>query len=728
VRRLLASWAVAVTICAAFAMAQNGPTPATIIVDGQNYPSSYLAEQDSGSALPGQPITVAQGLAPRALGVHSSSFVLFTRDDLPDRALEAAWGLSQAGAGAVISYQTHTALPVIGTGQAGSLGDGGAALSAELNLSTDSLFERSGIAVGANGTIFVADTKNRTIRSVGGTASGDHGIIRSVAGQWGPRQNVTLTEPMGIAVDRAGNLYIADHGAGAIDVLVAATGQLETLAHVISPASIAVTLDGTKVFVASPQSGGVFAIPTGTRAIEAVPGFAPTVATSESESPLPTGPCVKVGSASTSTPATHQVCPAGLAVDGRGNLFVADANAGKVLRVDATTNHTTVAASGLITPGDIAFDSKGDLFLSEQGRSRIMALGQVGDPPGNLTLTAPAPPSCTQGAAFTFCDEPVGGKTAAATFTLTNISATTAATGVSIGFNPPTTPGNFSVTGTSCTAALPANGSCTINVAFTPQTTGAVSSILAVTDTASDSATLTVTGTGDDYSVALASGQTSELTVIQGGTVTFKAVIVADSVFGSNGEKVTFACPSNLPLFTTCSFNPCPVSVTPGASTPFSIVIVTSSITVSAPPVTACGGQAASAPPQMQTPRMVLQAAPPTQARKADSASLLFPALAIFSVCGAIFATIWAGGCFAFAGVTAPPRSAAMRVPLIFAIAGLAAAAFTGCHGGSKTTQASTATPVGVTALTILANATDSNGNLLGTSRSLQFTLDVVAK
>jgi hypothetical protein len=69
-----------------------------------------------------------------------------------------------------------------------------------------------------------------------------------------------------------------------------------------------------------------------------------------------------------------------------------------------------------------------------------------------------------------------------------------------------------------------------------------------------------------------------------------------------------------------------------------------------------------------------------------------------------------------------------MRVPLIFAIAGLAAVAFTGCHGGSSTTQASTATPAGVTDLTILANATDSSGNLLGTSRSLQFTLDVVVK
>ena len=176
-------------------------------------------------------------------------------------------------------------------GQAGSLGDGGAATSAQLDLAADSLVERSGIAVAADGTIFIADTQNSTIRSVGAAASSEPGVIRSVAGRWAARQNIALGQPMGIAVDRAGNLYIADYSAGAVDVLSAATGQLSTLAQVISPASIAVTPDGSEVFVASPATGAVFAVSASTGSIAAVGGFAPAAPASSST----TGPCASVG-------------------------------------------------------------------------------------------------------------------------------------------------------------------------------------------------------------------------------------------------------------------------------------------------------------------------------------------------------------------------------------------------------------------------------------------------
>src|SRR6185437_883883 len=179
---------------------------------------------------------------------------------------------------------------VAGVGQAGSLGDGGAAVSAQLDLSADSLVSRSGVAVAPDGTIFIADTQNSTVRSVGAASSSEPGVIRSVAGRWAARQNIALGQPMGIAIDRAGNLYIADYSAGAVDVLSAATGQLSTLAQVISPASIAVKPDGGEVFVASPATGGVFAITASTGSIAAVSGFAP-----QSVSASAPGPCSSVG-------------------------------------------------------------------------------------------------------------------------------------------------------------------------------------------------------------------------------------------------------------------------------------------------------------------------------------------------------------------------------------------------------------------------------------------------
>jgi sugar lactone lactonase YvrE len=728
VRRLLAFCVVAVAIFAAFAAAQNSPT-----VTATASSSNPISAPNTG--LTANATVIADGIAVRSLAVDSISSSDFYVTNAS--ALNRVFLLSAApaiGRAAMAAAGRPSLLPVAGVGQAGSLGDGGEALAAQLDLSADSLFMRSGIAIASDGTIFIADTKNSTIRSIGGAASSEPSVIRSVAGRWAPRQNVTLSEPIGIALDRAGNLYIADHSAGVVDALLAATGKLETLAHLISPASIAVTADGSKVFVASPETGGVFSISTETRAIAIVPGFAAMSAKSASATTAAAGACAAAGiSIATGTSATQQVCPAGLAVDRAGNLFVADANAGKILRVDAKTNKTTITASSLSAPGEIVLDSKSNLYVAEQGRSRIISLGNVSSS-GNLSLTVPAPPAgCTQGASFTFCNEPVGGKATGSTFTLANTSATTAATAVTVAFNPATTPGNFSVTSTSCTPTLPASGTCTINVAFTPEASGALSSILTVTDSASDSPSLTLAGTGDDYSVQLASGQTNELTVAQGGTVTYKAVIVADGTFGANGEKVTFVCPSNLPQFTTCSFNPCPLTVVPGASTPFNIVIVTSSATVPAPPVTPCSTQAGGVPSTVQGRRSVFHAPAAAPARDVNLfsrrfptlAAVLVPALAILLVICVIGSMMRGATAFALAGWSSRPRFA-VRVPLLFAMAGFAALLFLGC-GGKGTTKATNATPIGVTNLTILGNATDANGNSLGASRSLQFILDVVA-
>jgi len=750
-----------------------------------------------------------------------------------------------------------TAMAVVaGVGQVGSLGDGGAAVSAQLDLAADSLVERSGIAVAPDGTIFIADTQNSTIRSVGAAGNSEPGVIRSVAGRWAARQNIALGQPMGIAVDRAGNLYIADYSAGAVDVLNATTGQLSTLAQVISPASIAVTPDGSEVFVASPASGGVFAITASTGSIAAVSGFAP--AGTSASAP---GPCANVGmsagsvAASSTAAAGAPACPAGLAADARGDLFVADASGGKIIRVDAKTGKSSTVASGLSVPGAITLDAKGNLYIAEQGASRVLVLPDVTANSGNITLTAPAAfaapcPQTTN--PFTYCNIPSGGTSATARFTLTNTSSTQIS-GIVISPAVPTTPPStpptdFTVESTSCTITLAANGTCSINVAFTPQGSGARTGTLSVTDSNSgDSATYDLAGTGDDYSLQLASGQAEEVTIVQGGSATFKGMVVPDSVFGQNGEMVKFQCPSNVPGFATCAFSPCPVAITPGAAVAFSVTFVTSSSTSAAPTVASCGGSSGVGPGVTRNPTMILRAAPE---RKALPIGQRFPspwwlglaaiALAIFAGgalvvggCGGIGETsssfdcvhapanttgkptTWAnflrqgnqnhgarsdalvapassrriwfsvlaqkiagrmptlperlGGWWTrsqtlaagakvngaplsagwvgritpsmFAGhdVSCPyeetdgaGKRAALRARFGVALAGLALALLIGCHGKKNplTTPAPTTpvTPTGVTSMIILGNATDAGGNPLGTSRSLQVTLDVVAK
>jgi sugar lactone lactonase YvrE len=715
VRRLLGLCAVEVAVFGvlALAFAQSDLQRATVVVQAQNYPSSYRTPP--GWSLPAE-TAIAEGLPSRALGIvpfhpyvtGSAPQVLYSRSDLPNRVFQAGAFLSK----------NYVAYPNVGTGQPGSLGDGGPAISAELNLSTDSLFKRSGIAVAADGALYIADTKNSTIRAVAGATSSEPGIIRSVAGKWAPAQNVALVEPMGIAADRAGNLYIADHTVGTVSVLTKATGRLTILAHVASPASLAVTADGTKVFVASPETEGVFSVTTLNGLIEPVPGFAPLATGPESANVIPCGGLGAI--ATTSSRGRWAVCPAGVAVDGRGNLFVADADSGRILRVDAASGKTTEASSGMNTPGDIAFDAQGDLFVSEQGRNRIIELRQMGDPASNLTLTAPAPPAgCPQGASFTYCNEPTAGTSPPFAFTLMNTSGT-AVTGLAItpafepvGMQPPPAPTNFTTTSTSCSATLAANSSCAINVAFTPLATGPITGQLIVSDsTPSDTQTINLAGTGDDFSLAIVNGQTPEVTTPQGDTATFLAQLNSVGVFGEDGETVTLVCPTNLPQFTTCEFKPCPVIPTMGGATPFSILIHTSTATSETPPIqNPCNSPAAGVRRHAGGPSGILF----LTARPPSGGAWRLPALL------SILAVIALMGVGAIRGAA---RAGARRAFAALALTVISGALLAACHKGSNAN--STATPVGITNLTVTANAVDSSGNSLRASRGLQVTLDVI--
>lgn len=109
----------------------------------------------------------------------------------------------------------------------GYSGNGGPAVLAKLN-------RPWGIAVNKEGHIFIADTKNHVVRKVDG-----EGIISNYAGNGnkgysgdnGPASAATLNEPMGIALDGEGNLYIADEHNNVVR-MVTAKGIITTFAGV----------------------------------------------------------------------------------------------------------------------------------------------------------------------------------------------------------------------------------------------------------------------------------------------------------------------------------------------------------------------------------------------------------------------------------------------------------------------------------------------------------------
>lgn len=499
-----------------------------LVFSGVSTPRA-VAQSGPTSSDASPPLVVANGITARSIAVSTENArrtLLVAPVERPNRVLAL----------------TNDARPTVfaGNGDAGSLGDGGMASNAQLDLETDSLVQRSGIGIAPDGSVFIADTRNSTIRRIASPDSSEPGVIRSVAGRWASQQTPAMVEPLGLATDRAGNLFIADHGGDAVLELHADTGQLEILAQVVKPSTIAVTRDGGTVFVASADSGHIFGFDTKMRSLR-------TIASSIENS-------------------QGKGIPAGMAVDGGGNLFISAANLGGIYRLGNKPGAAapTIALAGLHSPGDIAFDSEGNLYVSDQGSHRVLEFVGAGVAAG-VTL-APG--------TFDFGDEPKGGATPTQQFTLANNSGASI-TGLSIGFEG----GNatdFQSNGSSCLATLANNTSCNINVAFIPSDVGLRSSSLTVTSSAPTQQS-SVSGTGDDYELNLTPSQIQSLTVVAGNSVTFNLQATNDAVFTGT---VTFECPGNVPAATLCTFSPPTVTFNaPLQTIPFMITFQTTSRT-----------------------------------------------------------------------------------------------------------------------------------------------------
>ena len=123
------------------------------------------------------------------------------------------WPSTSTGNVYIADTQNHkirkigaTITTIAGTGTAGFSGDGSAAASAQLNLPT-------GVAVDAAGNVYVAEFGNNRVRKISTT-----GTITTIAGNGnagfsgdgGAATSAMLKTPQGVAVDTAGNVYIAE--------------------------------------------------------------------------------------------------------------------------------------------------------------------------------------------------------------------------------------------------------------------------------------------------------------------------------------------------------------------------------------------------------------------------------------------------------------------------------------------------------------------------------------
>ena len=270
-----------------------------------------------------------------------------------------------------------TITTVAGTGEAGYSGDGGPAAEAKLSYPI-------GVAVDADGNLYIADPGNVRVRRVDST-----GIITTVAGNGtqssggdgGPAVEASLASPRYVAVDKAGNLYIADTDTGQVR-RVDSTGIITTVATGLHyPRGVAV--DG---------SGNIYIADTGNHRIRRVDstGTITTVAG--------TG---EVGYSGDGGPAVSAQLgvPFGVAVDGSGNIYIAETGNHRIRRVDSTGTITTVAGIGgvginndggysgdggpavdalLNQPRGITVDAVGNLFIADVVNNRIRRVDASG--------------------------------------------------------------------------------------------------------------------------------------------------------------------------------------------------------------------------------------------------------------------------------------------------------------------------------------------------------------
>jgi sugar lactone lactonase YvrE len=201
----------------------------------------------------------------------------------------------------------------------------------------------SGLAMDTAGNLYVADNLNHTIRKLA-----TNGIVSTFAGQAGTEgsangtgTNAMFTNPSGIVISTGGTLYVTDTGNHTIRAITS-SGTVSTLAGQAGTAGYtngtgAAAMFNSPIGIALDQSGNLYVADGGNHVIRKV--TAAGVVTTLAGTPEVWGSVDGTG-----TNAQFN-SPAGVAVDAQGNVFVSDSNNHCVRKVTAAGLVTTFAGS-----------------------------------------------------------------------------------------------------------------------------------------------------------------------------------------------------------------------------------------------------------------------------------------------------------------------------------------------------------------------------------------------
>ena len=439
-----------------------------------------------------------------------------------------------------ISASTGLMSTVAGSLNANYSGDGGLATRALLN-------NPAGLAIDGAGNLFIADQGNNVIRRVDAVTQ----IITTVAGgglspsradglgDGGPATSALLSGPMDVAVDAAGDLFIADSFHGLIRRVDAASGSITvvagggtaagsdgfgdglvaTSAFLHDPRSIA--LDAAdNLFIAEGGNSLVRRVDASSKIITAVAG---------------TGANGYSGDNALAVYA-HLSTPTAVRLDPAGNIYIADSAQNVVRQVNAATAIiTTVAGLGaarytgdagaptaatLSSPYGLAFDNSGNLYIADLGNN---AVRKINLQPSPLTF-----PSTVVGQASPV--QPVVIMNAG------NANLTVSALTFSGSFSQSL----LNIADCNSNSVVSPAGSCTVGVQFVPLSAGNAAGSLTVRTNslnASASHVFTLSGSG-------AAGATPALT-LSTTSMNFGSLAVGAS---STAQRVTVSNTGSAPL------------------------------------------------------------------------------------------------------------------------------------------------------------------------------------
>ena len=403
------------TIAGSDWVGDHGPATSAVFAQAEGIAFDAAGNMYVADAAQHRVRKIAKGIITTFAGTGAPGF---SGDGGPATAaqLNAPYGLMFDGAGNLLIADLGNARVrrVTADGNIATVAGGGSAPAVDASDGTGALLVAldapRNLCSDGRGGFYVSDFGANTVYRVASDGSFTKAAGSGEQGYSGDGYAATqaqLANPAGIAMDRNGSLYIADSGNHVVRRV--AGGIISTIQHAATPTSVTVDSFGT-LYIADPGAGEIVAVPSNaagsafqlqaTDLAFGLDGYLYATSASVVRRVSFSGPSLVIagggdlahgdGAGATDALLNH---PAGIAVDGDGNLYIADRDNNRVRRVATDGTITTIAGTGapgnsgdfggasqatLSAPSAVTLDPFGDLYVVDSGNRRIRWIAPSG--------------------------------------------------------------------------------------------------------------------------------------------------------------------------------------------------------------------------------------------------------------------------------------------------------------------------------------------------------------